>query len=280
MLSLKAEFISTPRPITEPGQGQYWSLNMNMTGDKRVRKRRSRPRHRAESTDSQNEDEAEPDPASPSAESQDSMSSRGGARSSPNITSTTFRHQNRTSPYIANDVTLPRPSSRASTSRFRETLRRSDSESNLLTNVESLNIRSTARAIYPQTYMGPPPAQAPYRGTWSSQHSHHAIPPREPAIGYNYPHPPYYSSLPSPVIQRPSFPMPAMNSYPPIPSAPTRGLMSGPETTSTSGSSSGRMVASQAARPIFIPRAEGSSDSSSDASRSTSANAQGKSRAN
>ncbi|KAJ3884982.1 hypothetical protein GG344DRAFT_10159, partial [Lentinula edodes] len=39
MLSLKAEFIQIPRPVTEPGSGNYWSLDMNMTGDKRVRKR-------------------------------------------------------------------------------------------------------------------------------------------------------------------------------------------------------------------------------------------------
>ncbi|KAJ4464936.1 hypothetical protein J3R30DRAFT_3396328, partial [Lentinula aciculospora] len=39
MLSLKAEFIATPRPITEPGQGHYWTLQMDLTGDKRVRKR-------------------------------------------------------------------------------------------------------------------------------------------------------------------------------------------------------------------------------------------------
>ncbi|KAJ3727174.1 hypothetical protein DFJ43DRAFT_1001803, partial [Lentinula guzmanii] len=39
MLSMKAEFVQVPRPFMEPGQGHYWTLNMNLTGDKRVRKR-------------------------------------------------------------------------------------------------------------------------------------------------------------------------------------------------------------------------------------------------
>ncbi|KAF9072562.1 hypothetical protein BDP27DRAFT_1217452, partial [Rhodocollybia butyracea] len=49
MLSLKGEFRHVPRPITEPGQGNYWSLDMTITKDKRPRKRKARKTRRGDS---------------------------------------------------------------------------------------------------------------------------------------------------------------------------------------------------------------------------------------
>ncbi|KAJ3759238.1 hypothetical protein EV361DRAFT_791474, partial [Lentinula raphanica] len=39
LLSLKLGFKQIPRPLMEPGQGNYWTLDVSLSGDKRPRKR-------------------------------------------------------------------------------------------------------------------------------------------------------------------------------------------------------------------------------------------------
>ncbi|KAJ3979895.1 hypothetical protein F5890DRAFT_816906 [Lentinula detonsa] len=257
MLSMKAEFVQVPRPLMEPGQGHYWTLNMNLTGDKRVRKRRSRAPSAAGS-DHQDEDHRNPRPPSPF-EPQEGSSLWGGHGPSP--TGSRGRHMTRNVPYKTKVAPKQRSRSGASTSRYRDTLRRSESDTNLLANVESLNItraKSSAGGMHPpplpsqhRSYAGPSTStQMASYGTWKPPQSHFDTG--------------YFSSQESITgVQRPSFLMRSPSRYSPIISSPIQtGYKVSPAGSATS--STDRLIGQPMSTMYYSELSLGASNSAPD----------------
>lgn len=207
MLSLKGEFVSVARPMSHPGSGNYWTLNMAATGeDKRARKRRPRGSRsgdrpaRGASTDSQGNDDNDNDndepPVSPTGSQGSSISSRATSSNTMN------RHQ----PYLT-----------ASPHLTRHSIRRSESDSHLSQpQLESLQITASQPPTHGMhsSNVESPPTQGPYRGTYSSHHPYSQRPSTYNSSSYgsaetNAEFLPNSPAFPLPATQYPLIPAPA-----------------------------------------------------------------------
>ncbi|KAF5371071.1 hypothetical protein D9757_010820 [Collybiopsis confluens] len=248
MLTLKKRFIQIPRLLTEPGIGNYWTLDMTLKGDTRVRKRASRKARAARAPASKSADELEEekdddeDPASPVYASSDYVGSTTATESS--LRSNTQRRSrsraSRTSPYSPpltlspnrpNDAHAPSPHGVQS-----------------MPDVHSMTL-GAGGTQYGETqyggtqYGGYERTEVPFGGLSTQGFYHGASTPNWPS------NPMFRSSNPSntyPIssgatgpIPRLSFPWPPMPDFPPVLSAPTHEVLgSPPESTPSPATSS------------------------------------------
>ncbi|KIK60197.1 hypothetical protein GYMLUDRAFT_200817 [Collybiopsis luxurians FD-317 M1] len=256
LLSLKRRFLNVPRPITEPGSGSYWMVDMTLTGDKRPRKRKSRNSQAgrdqsADSRDHESFDDTE-DRASP-ARSQDGASSHMASSGS-----NTARARARTSPYTPSNPT-----------RYSPHRIQSNPEINSMNMGGDQQQRSFA-------YANAPPVQGLYHGSWSNRHHLQSTAPQRQFPPTHYPNPAGPDPFGAPGVPRPSFHLPPLPQFAPGQSAPTHevlGIPPGHESTPSppSSTSSQSGPTTNSARIIAHPPSSSSSSSSSHRSgRSTS----------
>lgn len=192
LLSLHSIFRHTPRPITEPGKGNYWELDVNTDPEGLKRERKRRPK-RASSADDDDEDGDEEDD-NESAESGPELSSPVPRREAQGGRAERAGPQRRSSPY--GHSSTPSSSYRGPTTR---STMPSGSESSM---------RGSAPSGYQQSYtqIDPPPSQS--RSSQYAQQTYRQhpafgppAPPPNPTFGQQSMGPPSYDTTLYPKLE-------------------------------------------------------------------------------